>query len=124
MNKKVADIDRLMRARWVLTWKSTDKAKAHLCVLGFQDPDLTEVPRGSLTLSAEAEALILQCVASNKWKLVSGDTEVAFLSGDEEHRNIFILRPDDLRDILKISPESVLRLRKAVYGLVNAPGIG
>ena len=36
-----------MRARWVLTWKSTGKAKARLCVLGFQDPDLTEVPRDS-----------------------------------------------------------------------------
>ena len=36
-----------MRARWVLTWKSSGKAKARLCVLGFQDPDLTEVPRDS-----------------------------------------------------------------------------
>ena len=36
-------IDRIMRARWVLTWKSSGKAKARLCVLGFQDPDSTEV---------------------------------------------------------------------------------
>ena len=36
-----------MRARWVLTWKSTGKAKTRLCVLGFQNPDLTEVPRDS-----------------------------------------------------------------------------
>ena len=33
----------------------------------------------------------------------------------------FILPPDDVRDILKLSQESMLRLRKAVYGLVNAP---
>ena len=46
-----------MRARWVLTWKSTGKAKARLCVLGFQDPDLTEVLRDSPTLSAASEAL-------------------------------------------------------------------
>ena len=53
-----------MRARWVLTWKSTGKATARLCVLGFQDPDLTEVPRDSPTLSAASEALIMQWVAS------------------------------------------------------------
>ena len=40
VNKKVADEDCEMRVRWVLTWKSTGKAKARCCVLGFQDPDL------------------------------------------------------------------------------------
>ena len=68
-----------MRARWVLTWKSSGKATARLCVLGFQDPDLTEVSRDSHTLSAASEALIMQWVASHK-----------FLSGDEDVRNIFI----------------------------------
>ena len=51
VKKKSVDQERVMRARWVLTWKSTGKAKARLCVLGFQDPDLTEVPRDSPTLS-------------------------------------------------------------------------
>ena len=33
VNKKVADKGRVMRARWVLTWKSTGKTKArHLCL--------------------------------------------------------------------------------------------
>ena len=44
VKKKFVDQERVMRARWVLTWKSTGKAKARLCVLGFQDPDRTEVP--------------------------------------------------------------------------------
>ena len=61
-------IKRVMRARWVLTWKSTGKAKARQCVLGFQDPDLTEVSRDSPTLSAAAEALIVQWVASHKYR--------------------------------------------------------
>ena len=78
VKKKVADKDRVMRARWVLTWKSTGEAKARLCVLGFEDRDLTEVPRDSSTLSSHAEALILQSVSSNKWKLVSGDIKTAF----------------------------------------------
>ena len=50
----------------------------------------------------------MQCVASNKWKLVSGDIKTAFLSGEEEHRGIFILPPEDVRDILKLNPESMM----------------
>ena len=119
VKKKFVDQERVMRARWVLTWKSTGKAKARLCVLGFQDPDLTEVPRDSPTLSAASEALIV--VASHKYRLISGDIKTAFLSGDEDIRNIFISPPDDVRQMLNLDHETVLRLRKAVYGLVNAP---
>ena len=119
VTKKVADKDRVMGAPWVLTWKSTAKPKARLCVLGFQDR-LTEVPRDSSTLSAQAEASTLQSVAPHMWKLVSRDIKTALLSGDEEHCNISTLHPVDIRDILKLSPESMLRLRKAVYDLVNA----
>ena len=97
VKKKFVDQERVMRARWVLTWKSTGKAKARLCVLGFQDPDLTEVPRDSPTLSAASEALIMQWVASHKYRLISGDIKTAFLSGDEDIRNIFISPPDDVR---------------------------
>ena len=121
VKKKFVDQERVMRARWVLTWKSTGKAKARLCVLGFQDPDLTEVPRDSPMLSAASEALIMQWVASHKYRLISGDIKTAFLSGDEDIRNIFISPPDDVRQMLNFDHETVLRLRKAVYGLVNAP---
>ena len=44
VNKKVADNDRMTRARWVLTWMSTLKAQARLCVLGAQEQGQTEVP--------------------------------------------------------------------------------
>ena len=96
VKKKFVEQERVMRARWVLTWKSTGKAKARLCVLGFQDPDLTEMPRDSPTLSAASEALIMQWVASHKYRLISGDIKTAFLSGDEDIRNIFISPPDDV----------------------------
>ena len=63
VKNKFVDQERVMRARWILTWKSIGKAKARLCVLGFQDPDLTEVHRDSPTLSAASEALTMQWVA-------------------------------------------------------------
>ena len=86
-----------MRARWVLTWNSTGKAKVRLCVLGFQDRDLTEVPRDSPTLLAVSEALIMQWVASHKYRLISGDIKTALPSGDEDIRNIFTSPPYDVR---------------------------
>ena len=121
VKKKFVDQERIMRARWVLTWKSIGKAKARLCVLGFQDPDLTEVPRDSPTLSTASEALIMQWIASHKYRLISGDIKTAFQSGDEDVRNIFMAPPDDVSQMLNVDHDTVLRLRKAVYGLVNAP---
>ena len=35
VKRKVVDQESHARARWVLAWKSTGKAKARLCVLGF-----------------------------------------------------------------------------------------
>ena len=112
VKEKFVDQERIMRARWVLPWKSSGKAKARLCVLGFQDPDLTEVSRDSPTLSAASEALIMQWVASHKYRLFSGDIKTAFLSGDEDVRNIFTAPPDDVRQMLNIDHETVLRLRR------------
>ena len=54
-------------------------------------------------------------------RLISGDIKTAFLSGDEDIRNIFISPRDDVRQMLNLDHETVLRLRKVVYGLVNAP---
>ena len=119
--EKSVDQERILRARWVLTWTASGKAMARLCVLGFQDPDLTEVPRDSPTLSTASEALILEWVASHKYRLISGDIQPAFLSADEDVRNIFIAPPDDVRQMFDVDHDTVLRLRKAVYGLVNAP---
>ena len=106
VKKKFVDQESVMRARWVLTWKSIGKAKARLCVLGFQDPDLTEVPSDSPRLSAASEALIMQRVASHTYRLISGDIKTAFLSGDEDVRNMFISTPEDVRHMLNLHHET------------------
>ena len=54
--------ERIMRMRWVLTWKDPPeesphdprKAKARLVVLGYTDPGLVGLPRDSPTLSSKA----------------------------------------------------------------------
>ena len=70
--------------------------------------------RDSPTLSAASEALIMQFVASHKYRPISGDIKTAFLSGDEDVRNIFIAPPDDVWQTVNVDHETVLRLRKAV----------
>ena len=46
--------ERLLRMRWVLTWKYTEsgnkKAKVRLVILGYQHPELTSVPTAAPTL--------------------------------------------------------------------------
>ena len=61
-------------------------------------------------MSTAPEVLIMQRVASHKYRLISGDIKTAFLSGDE-----------DVRQMLDADHDTVLGLRNAVNGLVNAP---
>ena len=56
----------------------------------------------------------------------SGDLKTAFFNGDAdldrtgENAN-YMLPPADLAKWLKLGPDGAVRLRKAVYGLVDAP---
>ena len=119
----------ILRARWVLTWKNvgTEKVpKARLCALGFQDPRLTTLPTSSPTLTSDGESAILQWIVNEGHLLESGDLKTAFLSGDPDPAfkgsdALYIDPPSDLKRWLNLGPEDVLRLRKAVYGLINAP---
>ena len=57
------------------------RAKARLVILGYEDPNLTEIPRDSPTLQKESRSLILQYCASQKWGIQSFDIKTAFLRG-------------------------------------------
>ena len=119
----------ILRARWMLTWKNigTEKVpKARLCALGFQDPRLTTLPTSSPTLTSDGESAILQWSVGEGHLLASGDLKTGFLSGDPDPAykgsdTLYIDPPSYLKRWLNFRPEDVLRLRKAVYGLINAP---
>ena len=59
--------ERLLRMRWVLTWKYTEsgdkKAKARLVILVYQHPELTSVPTAAPTLGNMSRHLLLQACA-------------------------------------------------------------
>ena len=123
----------ILRSRWILTWKDVDeieakeigkskKAKARPVILGYEDPNLTEIPRDSPTLQKESRSLILQYCASRKWWIRSFDIKTAFLRGSRrDDRILGVDPPEELRRKLGLRPLEICELLKSAYGLVNAP---
>ena len=84
--------NRLMRMRWVLTFKAGDsadyvKAKARIVLLGYSDPDLTELVTAAPTLSRRGKMLLLNLATLG---LPEGQCEVSISSrqlqsGQAEH---------------------------------------
>ena len=123
----------ILRCRWVLTWKDLDavdaakegksrKAKARLVILGYEDPDLCDIPRDSPTLQKESRSLILQLCAARHHKIRSFDIKTAFLRGSRrDNRLLGVDPPPELRDKLNLRDDEICELLKSAYGLVNAP---
>ena len=122
-------LDRIMTMRWVLTWKEPEvkggdhRAKARLVVKGFTDPDLTTIRAEAPTLSRVGKHILLQLTASNNWQLTKGDVKTAFLQGDSDEgkRQVYVDPTAEVRKLLGMSSEQIMKLERAVYGLRNAP---
>ena len=125
----------ILRCRWILTWKPVDPSelqsnphqskhtpKARLVVLGYEDPQVHEIPRDSPTMTKLTRMLILQTAASMRWDIESFDIRTAFLRGSEtSNRVLGIEPPDEMRNHMKLKPQEILRLMKGAYGRVDAP---
>ena len=126
--------EEILRCRWVLTWKPIEesdrdkqnpkdkKAKARLVVLGYLDPSIEKLNRGSPTLSKHARMLLLQMIASFGWNLQSFDIKAAFLQGKTQKDRVIGIEPvPELVEALKLKPDEICRLTKSAYGLIDAP---
>ena len=132
IRSKIPD-QNILRCRWVLTWKELDaidaakegatrRAKARLVVLGYEDPDITNIPRDSPTLQKESRSVLLQLCASRQWRIQSFDIKTAFLRGFRRDNRLLGLEPPlELREKLSMRENEVCELLKSAYGLVNAP---
>ena len=126
-------MENILRTRWVLTWKALDpndiqpgesqhKAKARLVVLGYEDPNIEDIPRDSPTLQKESRSLIIQYCASKRWEIQSFDIKTAFLRGSRrDERLLGIEPPQEMRNKMHLQEAEICELRKSAYGLVNAP---
>ena len=128
VKRKGIPASRIIGSRWVLTWKKSsdpdDRSvapKARLVLVGFQDPDLGRIATDSPTLRKESKHIVLSICASMKWTIWGADIKTAFLSGDASQRKLCFEPPPEVREFMQLSPEDVLRLEKAAYGLAEAP---
>jgi transposase InsO family protein len=130
--------EQILRCRWILTWKPLDgktpdaqstesklkshKPKARLVVLGYMDPQLTEVPRDSPTLGKQSKMLLLQLIASMGWTLGSFDIKAAFLQGKPQKDRVIGLDPVvELARAMNLKSHEICKLDKSAYGLIDAP---
>ena len=119
---------RILPSRFVITRKPDEKCpgryitKARWCIRGYLDPDVNRLQTQSPTLTTEALALVMQLSASHRWDFGICDIEGAFLQGGSlcrEQGALFVeLPPGGAPGIAK---GSLLRIKKAVYGLIDAP---
>ena len=142
---------RLMRCRWVLTWKPTPeeglaeakaevaakpdsttftadgskKAKARIVLLGYEHPDLlTEAHKTSSPVQAVlTRNLSYQLVMQMGWNIEGIDMSTAFLQTlpSEEEKKLWTSGVKELREALQIPEGGVLRILKNFYGSTTAP---
>ena len=103
---------------WVLTEKvKNDKIiiKARLTIRGDQEEATDQIQSDSPTVRKQNINILLMVAARNKWDIKSDDVTSAFLQSVPIEREIFVNPPRERR-----IPGVVWRLKKSVYGLVDA----
>ena len=117
--------DQAVGIRWILTWKVKEdgsvKPKARAVLLGYQDPGYEHRATTAPVMTRQTRQLMLQLAANRRWRLMKGDVSGAFLQGREYPTTLFCVPCDEICQAMGIAPGTITRLRKACYGLVDAP---
>ena len=104
-------------------------AKCRWCVLGHRDPDIRQFERSSLTPQTSSIYTFLFVAAVLQRELTLGDLNSAFMQSDKDvsersQGQLYECLPHGgipLADGTWIEEGSLVQLKAAVYGLVNAP---
>ena len=114
---------RVMRMRWVLTYKETGAPKARIVIVGYEDPDITSVVSSSPTMSRRTRQLVFQTAALRSWRTLKADVKSAFLqtAPTQLSRSIFARPVPELAKAMNLKEGQTIQLAKAAYGLINAP---
>ena len=111
--------------RWVLTWKPLDdggrKAKARAVLLGYQDPGYAHRSTTAPVMTRQTRQLFLQAAANRQWVIEKGDITGAFLQGREYAEELFCIPCPEICKAMGLESGAVAKLKKACYGLVDAP---
>ena len=111
--------------RWILTWKMQDsgqpKAKARAVLLGYQDPSYEHRATTAPVMTRQTRQLLLQVASNKKWRIMKGDVSGAFLQGRAYPDEMYCVPCPEICQAMGLPAETVTRLKKACYGLVDAP---
>ena len=116
---------KVMRMRWILVWKRDDqgnkKAKARCVILGYMDPKYAERQTAAPTMSRTTRQLLLVISSALGFRVAKGDVSGAFLQGREYQGESYVIPTDEICIGMGLSLGATTRLKKACYGLVDAP---
>ena len=111
--------------RWILTWKNREdgskKAKARAVLLGYQDPSYEHRSTTSPVMSRQTRQMFLQYASWKRWVIQKGDVSGAFLQGREYPDQLHCIPCPEILEAMNLAPGTVVQLKKACYGLVDAP---
>ena len=117
--------DQAIGMRWILTWKVKDdgsvKPKARAVLVGYQDPAYEHRDTTAPVMTRQTRQRLLQAAAWKRWTVQKGDVTGAFLQGREYPGDLYCIPTDEICQALNLAPGSVTKLRRACYGLVDAP---
>ena len=148
--KRAYDSKRIVKARWVLTWKLVPpedhelarrdamenpetlrdwrgerKAKARIVLLGFQHPSLLDpaFKTSSPVQSTLGRNLLYLMSAHHQWPLEGLDLATAFLQTNptEADSELWTTGVAELRAALGVSEDGILRILRNIYGSTTAP---
>ena len=110
------------RARLVRTMKEQPgqepQPRSRIVVPGHLDQDLGQFRNDAPTAPQIALHLLFSAAATFRWVLHAFDMEAAFLNGENMERLLYARPPQDLK---KQDPRGLWKLKKAVFGLTEAP---
>ncbi|CAE7833265.1 RE1 [Symbiodinium sp. CCMP2592] len=119
------DRSQAIEMRWILTWKLREdgsrKPKARAVLLGYQDGGYEHRATTSPVMTRQTRQLLLQMAAWKKWKVKKGDVTGAFLQSRAYPDKLYCVPCPEICEALGIPPNSVTKVQKACYGLVDAP---
>lgn len=113
--------------RWLLTWKYGDeypggrKAKARGVILGYQDPSYASRPTSAPTPTRSGRQLFWQYCSWKRFRISKGDISGAFLQGKPLEEELWCRPVREISEALGVPEATPLKMRKAAYGLVQAP---
>ena len=113
-----AQLWKVIKTRWVLTWKGED-VKARLVAKGYSQ-DVTDYGTYASTPLLCSLKILLLVAQMRKWEILFADVSTAFLHAQLGEDEIIHVEPP-AEYYPRDQPRVVWRLRKALYGLKTAP---